>query len=43
VGTGAGRRGQLTMKKLLPVPMLMLMLTLMPGMDITADHGDMEV
>jgi hypothetical protein len=43
VGTGAGRRGPLTMKKLPPVPMLMLMLTLMHGTDITADHGDMEV
>jgi len=37
---GDARRGPLRMKNLSLVPMLMLML--MPGMDITAVHGDME-
>jgi len=45
---GAARRGQSTMRvNPDPTPMKslvpMLMLMLMPGMDITAVHGDMEV
>jgi len=45
---GAARRGQSTMRvNPDPTPMMNLslvpMLMLMPGMDITAVHGDMEV